>query len=330
MSYQFKKRKRIHIKKTAEETAILQALRSFLDINEPKLVRFLVHNFRSQGRTITYKELREAILKGFLTKDMLEEWQQDYSKFVAEHLQPMWIAAMKESVKQLQEKYPGWAFDPHAEGVREWTEARAASFVTEVTTTQIEGLRAVVFKASVLEEMSVDQLSRVIRPMVGLNRPQAIANLNYYTHLLSTGVSEERALDLSIRYAARQHRYRGYMIARTELAFAYNQGAYIGTKQAQERGYMGECVKIWSTALDERVCPVCGGLEGKRIALDDDFPFQTKLTEPGIRRTPPAHPNCRCSYLIKEIAPPASFASFTQLGPEKTTAGGPQYDIHED
>ncbi|MCL6580136.1 MAG: hypothetical protein K6U08_00740 [Firmicutes bacterium] len=40
---------------------------------------------------------------------------------------------------------------------------------------------------------------------------------------------------------------------------------------------------------DERVCPVCGPLDGKTVRLDEEF-------APGIF-APPAHPNCRCTTL---------------------------------
>lgn len=292
--------------RATEASATLRKLRSFLDKTEPQLVYLLVNTWRHQGKAITYKELREAILAGDLDLGLLEDWRQDYSRFVVEHLQPAWLEAMKEANREKEEKYKGWYFDPYADGVREWTEKRAAEFVTSITETQMQGLRAVVQRAAVLEDMSVDQLARAVRPMVGLYQGQTIANLNYYNNLIKNGTSERRALDLSIRYGARQHRYRGYLIARTELAFSYNKGAHTGTEQAQKKGYMGETVKVWCTADDERVCSVCGGLEGKIAAMDEDFDFDTKLqaNNPGIRRTPPAHPSCRCAVMYKEIAPP--------------------------
>lgn len=294
------------IRKINEETEVLRLLRSFLDANEPGLVRILVNTWRSQGKAITYKELREAILAGEISADLLDEWQQDYSRFVTEHMQPAWEKAIKTAGENLARKYPEWNFDPMADGVRSWTESHAAEFVTNSADTQIEGLRAVVRRAAVLEDMSVDQLARAIRPMVGLTKQQTIANLKYYQKLIESGVKEKRAQDLSARYAARQHRYRGYNIARTELAFAYNQGSYEATKQAQAAGYMGETVKVWCTADDERVCSICGGLEGKIIAMDEDFDFKTKLSTRNqtIRRVPPAHPSCRCGVMYKEISPP--------------------------
>jgi hypothetical protein len=293
-----------NLSKSSDATRALKKLRSFLDSKEPRLVYFLVNTWRHQGEAITYKELREAILAGEISAELLDEWRQDYARFVVRHLEPRWIEAMEAAAKEELKKFPEFNFNPSGYGIAEWTENRAAEFVTYSTNAQIEGLRAVVRQAAVLENMTVDVLARVIRPMVGLYRQQTIANLNYFTRLIENGVSEKKATDLSIRYAARHHRYRAYNIARTELAFAYNKGADFGVRQAQAAGYLGEMVKIWSTADDERTCEYCGALEGKTIAMDEEFDFKTKLTASGIRLTPPAHPSCRCAVMYKQISPP--------------------------
>lgn len=289
------------IEKGVKEAEVLRLLRSFLDEAEPRLVYFLVNTWRHQGKAITYKELREAILSGDISADLLDEWQQDYAQFVTDHLQPAWQEAMAAAVKEMEGKF-AWYFNPMADGVRSWVETRAAEFVANTTAVQISGLRAVIQRAAVLEDMSVDQLARAIRPMVGLTKQQTRANLNYYQNLLDNGVSEKRALDLSTRHAARLHRSRAYTIARTELASAYNAGAHEGTKQAQAAGYMGETVKEWSTAADERVCPICGGLEGKQIGMDEEF---TGMSESwSTKLHPPAHPGCRCAVKYVEVSPP--------------------------
>lgn len=284
----------------------LDTLRGFLNYEEPKLVKFLQHIWDNQQRAITYRELREAILLGHMDPALIEEWMQDYSKFVTDALLPLWLEAMESSTKQLAQHFPTYAFDSTTAGIKAWIDTRAAQFVTYCTEEQIAAINAVVGRAALLQDMTVDELSRVIRPMVGLNRPQARANLNYYNRLIQNGIKEKRARELSILYSHRQHRYRGYMIARTELAFAYNKGQHEGVKQAQAQGLMGDTVKVWSTAEDERVCPTCGRLNGRMIGMDEDFDYQTRLaaTEPGIRQTPPAHPHCRCAVIYEEIAPP--------------------------
>lgn len=289
----------------------LRILRGFLDENEPQFVYFLHRVWDCQGKAITYKELREAILKGYLTPEIIAEWQQDYSIFVLEHLKPMYAAAMVAAAKQISEKYPAFSFDEAATGVRQWTDHRAAQFVTNSTQEQINAIQFVVRRASQIQDMSVDGLSRVIRAMVGLNKPQARANLNYYQKMIESGVPQKKAIENSIKYSARQNRYRGYMIARTELAFAYNKGEQFGVEQAVAEGYMGEMDKVWCTADDERTCSCCGGLEGKRIGLRDHFGFPTKLKQIDfdIDLTPPAHPQCRCTVLYVEAKPP----NFTHL-----------------
>ena len=281
----------------------LRKLRAFLDAAEPRLVYFLVNLWKDQGDAITYKELREAILVGEISEDYLAEWREDYSRFVTKRLLPEWEKAMAAAAANINADHPEWRYNPSAIGMYEWVQTRGAEFVTSVSETQIEGLRAVIRNAATLHTMSVDELARAIRPMVGLTLQQSIANLRYYEKLIGNGIKPKRALDLSIRYGARQHRYRAFMISRTELAFGYNKGMYEGVKQAQKDGYVGEARKVWATALDERVCDYCRTLEGKEIALDDEFDFKTKLTSPGIKLMPPAHVNCRCTTLILTSPP---------------------------
>ncbi|MHB1462031.1 MAG: minor capsid protein [Armatimonadota bacterium] len=72
--------------------------------------------------------------------------------------------------------------------------------------------------------------------------------------------------------------YRMEMIARTELLRAHNQGRIKFHQQ------VGVTKTEWMTMEDERMCPVCGALDGKQFDTDR-FPSQ------------PAHPNCRCSTL---------------------------------
>lgn len=278
-------------------------IRKFLNSKEPELVLFLHNLWNNQSRAITYKELREAIIDGYLSAELMREWFQDYSKFVIEKVAPLWIDAMKAANEELM-KNPKFYFNPMQIGVVEWTNNHAAQFVTSVSNEQIAGMREIIKRASQLNDMNVDMLSRAIRPMVGLDYRQGIANLNYYTSLVENGVKEREALEKSIKYSARQSRYRAYRIARTELVFAYNQGSYYGTKQAQAQNLIGKVEKVWCTADDERTCEICGALEGARIGIDDDFDFKTKLIEQGIKRVPPAHPHCRCTVLYEEIEPP--------------------------
>ena len=303
------------IKKFDAPNVALMKLRSFLDTKEPQLVQFLQNLWGAQGRAITYKEIREAILKGYLTEEILSQWHKDYSKFVIEYVQPLWMEAMEAANEPIYRYNTVWHFNSDTKGVKEWNEANAARFVTAVNRDQIEAIKFVVRRASELHDFNVDTLSRVIRPMVGLNHRQSVANMNYYEAMIKSGMNEKKAVERSIRYSARQSRYRGYLIARTELAFSYNQGAYIGTQQAQDAGLLGPVQKVWCTADDERTCEYCGQLEGAIIDMDDDFYYNDRNKGPtrinprlkyskSVGKCPPAHCNCRCTVIYKELSLP--------------------------
>lgn len=284
-----------HIAKSDAQAEVLRLLRSFLDANEPGLVRFLVNTWQSQGQAITYKEIREAILRGDIDYKWLDDWMQDYAKLVEQVMRPAWEKAIAEGFKNKAQEYPGFYFKPMAEGIRDWASTHAAEFVTNVSTTQIEGLRAVIQRAAVLEDLSVDELARVIRPMIGLTKQQSSAVMKYYEKLREKGVTPKRAKDMALRDAARRHRSRAYDIARTELATAYNTGADDAVRAAQAKGYLGEMDKIWCAADDERMCPYCGKMDGTRITMDEEFEGISRSWS--TRRHPPAHPGCRCGVL---------------------------------
>ncbi len=79
---------------------------------------------------------------------------------------------------------------------------------------------------------------------------------------------------------------RADLIATTEVTRAYfeaNEQAYRATGQVEQME--------WRTAVDERVCPICGPRHGKRTNLGGDWD--------GVRI--PAHPRCRC-WIVPVVA----------------------------
>lgn len=76
-------------------------------------------------------------------------------------------------------------------------------------------------------------------------------------------------------------RQRAELIASTEVTRAY--------AEANELAYRESGIasgREWRTAEDERVCPVCGPLEGEQRPFGQSF-------GDGVNN-PPAHPRCRC------------------------------------
>ena len=74
------------------------------------------------------------------------------------------------------------------------------------------------------------------------------------------------------------------MIAVTEITRAAAEGVKLTQETLRSSGLSFE--RIWRTANDELVCPVCGPLNGK-----------PEREWGGVE--PPAHPNCRCSATLR-------------------------------
>ena len=80
-------------------------------------------------------------------------------------------------------KNSDFEFDPSDEGIRKWIEQRGADFVTNSVQEQKKKSNQTPHCKGCQEELSPDELSRVIRPCIGLNSRQAEANLRYYNNI---------------------------------------------------------------------------------------------------------------------------------------------------
>ena len=194
------------------KSAALQRLRDFLDAEEPQTVEWLVSARNKQQSALTYKELREAILSGGVSPAQVEQWRLDYSRLVTEKLAPQWERAMLAAAAELHERFPHFLYDSAIGAAQAFIQQRGAFFVGHIANEQREALRAILVQGVYIDGMTADELSRMMRPVVGLNARQATANARYYqavkTGLLNAGmgggVAERRAREAAARYADRR------------------------------------------------------------------------------------------------------------------------------
>lgn len=93
---------------------------------------------------------------------------------------------------------------------------------------------------------------------------------------------------------------------------------------AQSSGKLpSDAMKQWSTARDERVCPVCAPLDGVAVPLTAQFEVgDVKMWAPG------AHPRCRCNiYVYYPVAAPDNASELVdELSPLAKNMPGDPYD----
>ena len=109
---------------------------------------------------------------------------------------------------------------------------------------------------------------------------------------LSVGIAEEEGIDALRRRVEevfdQARGVRAVKIARTEVLRATN---FATAEAYRQSGVVKK--KIWYTAVDERVCPICAPLHGKEVGVNERF----KSPDFGMVDAPPAHVNCRCTTI---------------------------------
>jgi len=315
MTFIFRSPKVSIIKRSAEAQAVLDKIENYLNGNCDEPVQILVSFWKAQSAAFTYKEIRELILSGEVSNSLIEQWQQDYSNLVSGHLNIVWKQSLEAGAAEssVLSNIDGFIFHNSHNNVINWIKEHGAQFVTGVVDEQKEAIK-VFLERSVIESMSTDELAKLIRPCVGLTKPQAEANLKLYNSVkeklkeehpkMRKTTIERKAREASIKYAEKQHRSRADMIARTETAHAYNQGHDLGIRQAQEQGFMGRMVKKWISSGDDKVCVICRALEGEESEMDETFSLEGKGKLENRKFAPilipPAHQRCACAVMYLE------------------------------
>lgn len=179
---------------------------------------------------------------------------------------------------------------------KRYAKRRAAKLVADITAEQRQLVRDATFE-SVKGDMTVQGMARDERIRgLGLHSrwARAVENLRERTaqQYVKQGLTMEKAGEkadvVAERYRKALVRKRARVIARTEIMSAQNAGLYDGIVKAIGNGTLAWDTQLeFMTAEDEKVCPICGPLNGVRIGVAETFTH-------GLHY-PPMHPNCRCT-----------------------------------
>lgn len=282
------------------------ALRDALSERTGRLVRELDGLWGRQAGALSSSDVSYALSRGDVSEDLIESWREAYSEWSVSHFAPEAIGAAETSLGPFtvgidSYGHPDAVFDL-GRGFSTWLENRSAEMIQDLTDGQREGIRALLVNLNSDAGGAVDArtLAQYMRPMIGLSDRWAHAVTAYIARQIDSGVPRDRALFMGQEYSAFLRRKRADMIARTELARAFNQGAYISILEATGDGGAlqgADIKKVWWTLKDERVCRFCGPMHGATINLTEAFPTIDRETS----STPPGHPHCRCVVIYDVV-----------------------------
>lgn len=175
------------------------------------------------------------------------------------------------------------------EVTRQWLATESSKLVVGVSTESMLSIRRLL-AGGYDAGTGVRPTARQIRAVVGLLPSHTVAVARYANELRAREVPEERIDQYIEIYTRRLLSYRAENIARTEAMTA----AHIGQTQAWwnsvEQGYIDRdrAWMEWMTATDDRVCPLCAPMDGKRVRIGNPFISDSKGFPNGYPRNIPS------------------------------------------
>ena len=165
--------------------------------------------------------------------------------------------------------------------------SQAAILVTRVSLETQAAIRAVVvegFKQGITRR----NLSRLIKPMIGLTERQALAALHFSERMKMAGAPLPMVNRETTAYVHRMIRERAETIARTELIGASVRGQRAAWLAGRRDGVIPAGAEMeWIVTPDDRLCKRCLDMEGETADVEGTFK--------GGSIGPPLHPRCRCA-----------------------------------
>jgi Phage Mu protein F like protein len=147
--------------------------------------------------------------------------------------------------------------------------------------------------------LSAPQTGKLLGALVALTgRQQAMLVHQMQAQLSEEGIAQTQIVHTTLARANVMAQLRADTIARTETIRAVEAGKQAAWSAMAEAGALPVGFRrVWITAQDERVCPICAPIpDAYPDGVGLHAPFNTSV---GPVLSPPAHPLCRC--YIEEI-----------------------------
>jgi len=196
-------------------------------------------------------------------------------------------------------------FPEVSRSLTEWIKTRGAEEAIRYKKSQLETWKKIIQRGVVEQGINGEALGIQLREATGLTEKMEIAVERHRAALIVEGVGQDAAQRSATKYALTLRKRRALAIGRTELANAYNGSRHLTVVGHVDNGVIRESlVKRFFSAVDERVCPTCGGLHDKVVGLKEVWITKNETTgkEEETGEFPPVHVKCRCVALYEVVS----------------------------
>lgn len=247
-------------------------------------------------------------------------------------------AAIQSAAPELAQ-FPVSFNDPNQRAIR-WAELNAAKNIKagSVSPATRGAIRDVVVNA-IQQGIHPRRTARIVEGMVPLLPQHAESISRFVDGALDAGLDQGHIDKVVSRKTAKLRRYRAEMIARTEAIKSANMGQQLVWESAIDEGLLPAGVKkVWVATGDDRTCRICAVMDGQTVEVVGEFAVKEQATgfardgaefkvtgtkplkRPASPKTPPAHPQCRCTVVLETIPVPGRKKPTKPVKPRRATS----------
>jgi hypothetical protein len=289
------------------------------DRAEPKLRRAILEALEAlQGTTADIERLvatgrldpiMHAVERTFLPRDLIGDIFDAYADAA--------VATARTTAVEMR-----IAFNEPNRRAIQWAEQNAANLIKgpRVDKAAIRRLVTNATEQGIHPRITARQIQRNLPLM-----PQHQKSINrQWLKMLEDGLDPAHIDKVVGRRADKLIRYRARVIARTEALKAANMGQQLAWETASDLGLIpAGTKKIWVATGDDRTCTICAVMDGQTVSMTGNYSVTRQATgfvrsgsdfrvsgtkpiaKPHTSKTPPAHPQCRCTMILETIQAPA-------------------------
>lgn len=297
----------------------LNALQGHLNASQPYITSNWRKLVKAEAKLITPDLAKELMLTRRVPKALDDRMAKMEADFIEDTLQPVWTRGLRLGGRTLdqgihRERRKSWdedgEYEASSDQVAMWKDNRKEKLKDDWKRTRDILLTMLAASLLIGRDVTFESVARQIVAAIGLTPQQYTWASNRQDMVMRALLEEGKTLEEAQAAAMREYivytnylkEYRARMIANTEASAAFHGGQLSAIYEAQENGWIGHTVKVW-TAFDG-CCDECGELDGEVVELEESYSHSRfdGSNEYTIGLTPPLHPNCRCtlSYETRE------------------------------
>lgn len=274
----------------------------------PKITRWLHDTWNAQGNDLRLEDIANALDSGSIGPKMLSNWRESYIDYVGKQAEAWKVASKTSGDFVMDGLFKSGAlrspvdFDLANDAMSHYFQNRGTQFVNWASDTQREGVNFLLDYFTTQKPLTVDEMGRVLRASVGLNKTQqkSLAKFTDELKAIRPKLTNRQITSKVFKREAKMVAARAKAIAKNEISNAYNAATRESYRQAMESAALSPefagmiPVKIWdaSPACCQKVC--CP-LHGEAVQMDETFSDGSEA--------PPAHVRCDCVEVTGLMTP---------------------------